>query len=218
MVDKIMRDYYNGQLKELHEQLIQMGKTCEESIEKSYEALKTKDLTLVDEIMKTSDEISHMERDIEGKCMKLLLLQQPVAADLRNVSASLKVITDMERIGIQAGDIAEIIKTGDFDFEENEVPLGEMAKETIGMLKDSMKAFVNEDVELARATAKRDDVVDNLFLKVREKLCSGKMMENQRLDQLMIAKYYERIGDHSVNIAEWVIYAVKGKHDEGWKG
>ncbi len=214
MVDVIMREYYGEQLNELHEKLIAMGKACEESIKKSYEALKKKDTGLAREIMDGSIEISHMERDIESKCMKLLLLQQPVAGDLRNVSAALKIITDLERIGINAGDIAEIIETVDFDFNENNIPLRDMAEETIQMITDSMTAFVDEDIKLARNTIKRDDKVDSLFLKVREGLCSGKMMESQRLDQLMIAKYYERIGDHSVNIARWVIYAVSGTHDE----
>ena len=214
MVDVIMREYYGEQLNELHEKLIAMGKACEESIKKSYEALKKKDTGLAREIMDGSIEISHMERDIESKCMKLLLLQQPVAGDLRNVSAALKTITDLERIGINAGDIAEIIETVDFDFNENNIPLRDMAEETIQMITDSMTAFVDEDIKLARNTIKRDDKVDSLFLKVREGLCSGKMMESQRLDQLMIAKYYERIGDHSVNIARWVIYAVSGAHDE----
>lgn len=214
MVDVIMREYYGEQLNELHEKLIAMGKACEESIKKSYEALKKKDTGLAREIMDGSIEISHMERDIESKCMKLLLLQQPVAGDLRNVSAALKIITDLERIGINAGDIAEIIETVDFDFNENNIPLRDMAEETIQMITDSMTAFVDEDIKLARNTIKRDDKVDSLFLKVREGLCSGKMMESQRLDQLMIAKYYERIGDHSVNIARWVIYAVCGAHDE----
>ena len=214
MVDVIMREYYGEQLNELHEKLIAMGKACEESIKKSYEALKKKDTGLAREIMDGSIEISHMERDIESKCMKLLLLQQPVAGDLRNVSAALKIITDLERIGINAGDIAEIIETVDFDFNENNIPLRDMAEETIQMITDSMTAFVDEDIKLARNTIKRDDKVDSLFLKVREGRCSGKMMESQRLDQLMIAKYYERIGDHSVNIARWVIYAVSGAHDE----
>lgn len=214
MVDVIMREYYGEQLNELHEKLIAMGKACEESIKKSYEALKKNDTGLAREIMDGSIEISHMERDIESKCMKLLLLQQPVAGDLRNVSAALKIITDLERIGINAGDIAEIIETVDFDFNENNIPLRDMAEETIQMITDSMTAFVDEDIKLARNTIKRDDKVDSLFLKVREGLCSGKMMESQRLDQLMIAKYYERIGDHSVNIARWVIYAVSGAHDE----
>lgn len=218
MVDIVMRDYYEGQLKDLHDQLITMGKACEKCIQKSCEALLSRDKKLTQEIMDESVDISHMEREIEGKCMKLLLLQQPVATDLRNVSAALKIITDMERIGIQAGDIAEIIKTGDFNFDTDEIPLKEMAKEAIGMLKDSMDSFVHCDVELARAAVQRDDRIDNLFLKVREKLCSGKMLESQRMDQLMIAKYYERIGDHSVNIARWVIYAINGAHDEERKG
>ena len=209
-----MREYYGEQLNELHEKLIAMGKACEESIKKSYEALKKKDTGLAREIMDGSIEISHMERDIESKCMKLLLLQQPVAGDLRNVSAALKIITDLDRIGINAGDIAEIIETVDFDFNENNIPLRDMAEETIQMITDSMTAFVDEDIKLDRNTIKRDDKVESLFLKEREGLFSGKMMESQLLDQLMIAKYYERIGDHSVNIARWVIYAVSGAHDE----
>ena len=145
--------------------------------------------------------------------MNLLLLQQPMAGDFRQVSAALKIITDMERIGIQAGDIAEILLTDDVGLEASKIPLQKMADETIQMLKDSMDALVNNNLELARATVRHDDVVDQLFNDILHQLSSVDIPDSQRLNQLMIAKYYERIGDHSVNIANWVIYSIRGKHE-----
>ena len=145
--------------------------------------------------------------------MNLLLLQQPMAGDFRQVSAALKIITDMERIGIQAGDIAEILLTDDVGLDASRVPLQKMADETIRMLKDSMEALENNNLELARSTVRHDDVVDALFNDILQKLSSVDIPDSQRLNQLMIAKYYERIGDHSVNIANWVIYSIRGKHD-----
>ena len=210
MID--MREFYENQLEELHSALITMGNTCQKSIENTSEALILNDKKLASKVMKQSTKISQQERDIEGKCMNLLLLQQPMAGDFRQVSAALKIITDMERIGIQAGDIAEILLTDDVGLEASKIPLQKMADETIQMLKDSMDALVNNNLELARATVRHDDVVDQLFNDILHQLSSVDIPDSQRLNQLMIAKYYERIGDHSVNIANWVIYSIRGKH------
>ncbi len=211
MID--MREFYENQLEELHSALITMGNTCQKSIENTSEALILNDKKLASKVMKQSTKISQQERDIEGKCMNLLLLQQPMAGDFRQVSAALKIITDMERIGIQAGDIAEILLTDDVGLEASKIPLQKMADETIQMLKDSMDALVNNNLELARATVRHDDVVDQLFNDILHQLSSVDIPDSQRLNQLMIAKYYERIGDHSVNIANWVIYSIRGKHE-----
>ncbi|HIU02104.1 MAG TPA: phosphate signaling complex protein PhoU [Candidatus Onthocola gallistercoris] len=208
-----MREFYENQLEELHSALITMGNTCQKSIENTSEALILNDKKLASKVMKQSTKISQQERDIEGKCMNLLLLQQPMAGDFRQVSAALKIITDMERIGIQAGDIAEILLTDDVGLEASKIPLQKMADETIQMLKDSMDALVNNNLELARATVRHDDVVDQLFNDILHQLSSVDIPDSQRLNQLMIAKYYERIGDHSVNIANWVIYSIRGKHE-----
>ncbi len=212
MVDP-MREFYENQLNELHSALTEMGNTCQKSIENTSEALILNDKKLASKVMRLSARISHQERDIEGKCMNLLLLQQPMAGDFRQVSAALKIITDMERIGIQAGDIAEILLTDDVGLDASRVPLQKMADETIRMLKDSMEALENNNLELARSTVRHDDVVDALFNDILQKLSSVDIPDSQRLNQLMIAKYYERIGDHSVNIANWVIYSIRGKHD-----
>ena len=211
MID--MREFYENQLEELHSALITMGNTCQKSIENTSEARILNDKKLASKVMKQSTKISQQERDIEGKCMNLLLLQQPMAGDFRQVSAALKIITDMERIGIQAGDIAEILLTDDVGLEASKIPLQKMADETIQMLKDSMDALVNNNLELARATVRHDDVVDQLFNDILHQLSSVDIPDSQRLNQLMIAKYYERIGDHSVNIANWVIYSIRGKHE-----
>ena len=211
MID--MREFYENQLEELHSALITMGNTCQKSIENTSEALILNDKKLASKVMKQSTKNSQQERDIEGKCMNLLLLQQPMAGDFRQVSAALKIITDMERIGIQAGDIAEILLTDDVGLEASKIPLQKMADETIQMLKDSMDALVNNNLELARATVRHDDVVDQLFNDILHQLSSVDIPDSQRLNQLMIAKYYERIGDHSVNIANWVIYSIRGKHE-----
>ena len=170
------------------------------------------------------EEIDHQERDIESLCMKLLLQQQPVAKDLRLISAALKMITDMERIGDHASDISEMtILMADAAYETGD-PINldlikEMAKETTDMVIKSVDAFVQKDMDMAHWVIKEDDVVDDLFGKVKEELIgmlsAGSTDENMGefcIDMLMIAKYFERIGDHAVNIAEWVEYAITGVH------
>ena len=211
-----MRSRFDEQLTRLNQALIEMGAMCEEAIALAAKALMDGDPTLAGKAAPLAGEINRMERDIESMCLKLLLQQQPVARDLRLISAALKMITDMERIGRQAEDIAEIIpfvdgKTGvEFDY------IGEMARESIHMVTESVNAFVRRDTNLAAQVMGYDDVVDGWFRKVREALTSliAAHPENggRALDLLMIAKYFERIGDHASNIAEWVVFSVTGEH------
>lgn len=211
-----MRDIFLKQLEELHTLLIEMGALCERVIERSHVALMNEDKEAAAEIIEKDGAIDMKEREIESMCLKLLLHQQPVASDLRKVSAALKMITDMERIGDQAGDIAEIINTTDLKAPVRELRMEEMAKATMKMVSESIDSFVKDDLELAKKVINDDDIVDNLFLEIRDEL--GRLMKaesatpEQLFDLLMIAKYYERIGDHATNIAEWVVYSLTGVH------
>lgn len=210
-----MRNSFNEQLEQLNVELIKMGALCEEAISAATKALLERDLQLGERARVLEQEIDHKERDIENQCMKLLLRQQPVAGDLRAVSAALRMISDMERIGDQASDIAEIARDMEESRLRRKVPMAEMARAAIRMVTDSVDAFVRGDLELAHDVLREDDQVDRLFLQVREELtqliAAG---ENGAvcLDLLMVAKYFERIGDHAVNIAEWVEYSLTGSH------
>ena len=213
-----MRNRFDEQLFELNREIIEMGAMCEEAIAAAAKALTTGDVELAERVKANSSVIDQMERDIEGRCMKLLLHQQPVARDLRLISAALKMITDMERIGDQAEDIAEIVTfLGGHTMEGMEL-IEEMARETIEMVTESVDAFVKKDVALAQKVIDQDDIVDDYFSKVKRgiiTLIAGNHTDGEfALDLLMIAKYFERIGDHATNIAEWVIYSVTGKHKE----
>ena len=213
-----MRNRFDEQLFEMNRELIEMGAMCEEAIASAVKALTKNDKELAENVKKAGSLIDQMERDIESRCMKLLLHQQPVARDLRAISAALKMITDMERIGDQAEDIAAmVLYTADHNMEDFDV-IEEMAKETVKMVTDSVDAFVQKDVELAQDVIKRDDIVDNYFSKVKYdiiKLIAENRTDGElALDLLMISKYFERIGDHATNIAEWVIYSVTGMHKE----
>ncbi len=213
-----MRNRFDEQLYELNRELIEMGAMCEEAIASAAKALTMGDIVLANNVIKQGTAIDQMERDIESRCMKLLLHQQPVARDLRLISAALKMITDMERIGDQAEDIAEIVTFLKRRTIEGMELIEDMARETIGMVSASVDAFVKKDVALARSVIQQDDVVDDYFSRVKydvitliiEKTVDGEFA----LDLLMIAKYFERIGDHATNIAEWVIYSVTGTHEE----
>ena len=210
-----MRNRFDEQLFELNREIIEMGAMCEEAIASASKALVDGDKKLAEQVRKNGSAIDQMERDIESRCMKLLLHQQPVARDLRLISAALKMITDMERIGDQAEDIAEIITYMDCECA-NSALLREMAKATIKMVTESVDAYVRRDTELAKLVIAEDDIVDDYFAKVKKELIA-QIAENpaggeQTLDFLMIAKYFERIGDHAVNIAEWVIFSVTGVH------
>ena len=212
-----MRNRFDRQLEELHVELIEMGSMCEDVIRKTSKLLQSGDAKVAKEIRKEDSNIDEQERLVESLCLKLLLQQQPVAKDLRKVSAALKMITDMERIGDQASDSAEIIETTDFSVPTNDVKLAKMAETTIAMVTESIDAYVKQDLELVREVIARDDEVDDLFLEVRQEIAddmveAGDPMSS--LDLLMIAKYFERIGDHATNIAEWVEFSITGTHKD----
>ena len=204
-----MREYYTAQLETLNTNMIQMGALCEDAISAAIQSLLEDDRTIAKKVADTELEIDQMERDIERQCMRLLLMQQPVATDLRVVSSALRMIADLERIGDQAFDIADITKSGSFQGFSGKVHIKEMAKAAIHMVTDSVDSYVKQDVQLAKHVAEEDDVVDELFLKVRRELAelihTDQNASEQAMDLLMIAKYLERIGDHAVNVSEWVI-------------
>jgi len=212
-----MRNKFDKELNQLNDELIEMGSLIEKAIEMSISALVKKDIELAKQTIEFDSEIDQQERVIEGLCLKLLLQQQPVAKDLRVISSALKMITDMERIGDHASDIAEItLVIADEPYIKEVRQIQEMAKEAIIMLVKSIEAFVNKDMVLAGEVIGRDDIVDDLFVQVKNDLIHM-IHENantgeQATDFLMIAKYLERIGDHATNIAEWVIFSITGEH------
>ncbi len=212
-----MRNRFDAELENLNLELIKMGSLIETAIETSARALINRDLELIKKVNELEIEIDDMEKTIESHCLKLLLQQQPVASDLRVISTALKMITDMERIGDNASDIAEIAGfMVDQEFIKDLIHIPQMADATISMVKRSVDAFVNKDKYLALEVCRDDDIVDDLFRvikgelieKIREKAENGE----QAIDLLMIAKYLERIGDHAENIAEWVIFSITGEH------
>ena len=218
---EIMSERFVRQLEELHVELITMGSLCEKAISLSAKAIQGEGgMTLIGKIFETEKEIDAQEREIENLCMKLLLHEHPVAGDLRSISAALKMISDMERIGDQAADIADLSKhiedkavTGDI------INIRKMAEDTVRMVTESIDAFVKGDLELCRKVIDDDDKVDDAFNDIKEKLAevlnNGKPDASIGLDILMAAKYFERIGDHAVNIAEWVEYSITGNHRSG---
>ena len=211
-----MRNKFDEQLSQLNHEMIEMGALCEEVIALASRALTENDKSLAARVAPLDSEIDRKERDIENLCLKLLLQQQPVARDLRQISAALKMITDMERIGDQAADIAEIIP---FFLSHNTFDcrlVCRMAQQASGMVTQSVDAFVRRDVALAQSIAGQDDLVDNDFTAVKQALIAAIAREPSQgevaLDLLMIAKYFERIGDHAVNLSEWVEFSVTGVH------
>ncbi len=216
MVD-FMRELFRKQLEALHTMLIEMGALCEQVIDRTYKVILAGDKKAAAEIIEKDSEIDMKEREIESACLKLLLHQQPVATDLRQISAALKMITDMERIGDQASDIADIVKASkDLNISTHATKIGEMSQATMKMVTDSIDSFVKQDLDIARQVIADDDRVDNLFIEIKhqiaENMASDLNSKEQALDMLMIAKYYERIGDHATNIAEWVEFAITGQH------
>ncbi|HXK72734.1 MAG TPA: phosphate signaling complex protein PhoU [Clostridia bacterium] len=213
-----MRNKFDMQLEELNNSLIGMGAMCETAIASAVKALLENDLTLAKKVMESVKDINQAEKDIEAMCLKLILQQQPVAKDLRQISSILKMITDMDRIGVQAGDIAEIVTFADLSESKDRVHIADMAKATIKMVSESIDAFVKKDVELANQVIEYDDVVDELFTKVKDGIVNliskDKKHGEQAVDIIMIAKYLERIGDHATNIAEWVVFSITGIHVE----
>lgn len=216
MVDG-MRNRFDRQLEQLNNELIEMGTLIERAIEMAVKALIKQDIESAKEAIDFDAEVDNQEKTIESLCMKLLLQQQPVAKDLRLISSALKMITDMERIGDQAADISEItISLSKEKYIKDLEHISQMAKETTVMVVKSVEAFVNRDVELAKEVINMDDVVDDLFDQIKKELIGliNQNVENgeQAVDLLMIGKYFERIGDHATNIAEWVIYSITGEH------
>ncbi len=209
-----MRNRFEKQLDELNVELIKMGALCEDAISVAAKALIESDMPFIDNMHSLEEEINQKERHIQDMCMRLLLKQQPVASDLRTISSALKMISDMERIGDQAYDISEIARFINGKGTTHRVHIKEMAEATIKMVTDSVDSFVKKDLALARAVMAYDDVVDRLFDKVRDELIAlisgGDCAAENCVDLLMIAKYFERIGDHAVNIAEWVEYSLTG--------
>ena len=213
-----MRNRFDEQLMQLNRELIEMGALCEEAIAMASESLLNNDRQLAAKVAPLDSEIDRKERTIESLCLKLLLQQQPVARDLRQISAALKMITDMERIGDQAEDIAEIICSIDVYPAGNSGLLREMADAAIKMVTESVDAFVKNDIIIAKKVIQDDDIVDSYFDQIKQKLITDIAEDpgsgEYAIDILIIAKYFERIGDHAVNIAEWVIFSVTGEHKE----
>lgn len=211
-----MRNKFDEQLLGLNRKMIEMGALCENIIAISAKALLDGDSRSLVEVQEHGHEVDQMEREIESICLKLLLQQQPVARDLRQISAALKMVTDMERIGDQAEDIAEIIPFLGGRTGEELADFKPMAETTCRMVTDSIDAYVKQDIELARRVILCDDVVDDCFSRVRKtliKMISDNTADGEyAIDLLMIAKYFERIGDHATNIAEWVTFSVTGVH------
>ena len=216
-----MRDNYQKKLEQMQKELLEMGMLCEEAIQKTYRLLVSEQER--EELVKAIDvlerEIDAKERRIEADCIQLFLQQQPVASDLRLISSALKMITDLERIGDHATDIAEILETGSIKVPVKDIDLAKMAEIAMDMINRSVESYVQKDLEMAREVIDRDDVLDELFINVRKEIsrCSaeGVYTNAQTLDLLMIAKYYERLGDHATNVAEWVEFSLTGKHRSG---
>lgn len=212
-----MRNRFDEQLEALNKHLLEMGALIERAIENATQALIRQNIEAANAAVAADVEVDHKEREIESLCLKLLLQQQPVAKDLRFISAALKMITDMERIGDQAADISGIvIYLADQPYIKELVHLPMMGRHAIDMVRGSLDAYVRKDLALARQVMTMDDAIDDLFDVVKEELIGHIRADasagSQAIDLLMIAKYYERIGDHAQNIAEWVEYALTGKH------
>ncbi|MGM9660162.1 MAG: phosphate signaling complex protein PhoU [Faecousia sp.] len=213
-----MRNLYQEQLWNLNQELIQMGAACEEIIDLAAKALTDYSPELEEKTKQVGAVIDESERSIETTCLKLLLRQQPVAKDLRQISAAMKMITDMERIGDQAEDIVDLVPKMEKGVEGSYPQIQEMAKAAQYMVTEAVNAYVKQDLRLAKAVMDYDDVVDNFFNQVKKDIL-GIIAANPNegeyaLDLLMIAKYFERIGDHCTNIAEWVEFSVTGIHKD----
>ena len=214
-----MRSKFDEQLSELNKEMIEMGNKIILSIKNAIEALVARDENMAKAIMESDAEVDHLQKKIEGICFNLLIQQQPVARDLRTVTAAMKMVTDMERIGDHAADISEMTilmgKNSQIDKFEH---ISQMATETMIMLNHSIEAYVEKNVIKAKEVIEHDDIVDDLFVEAKkdviELILNSPSEGEGATDILMIAKYFERIGDHATNIAEWVIYSLKQKEDE----
>ena len=213
-----MRSKFDEQLLELNRAMIEMGNKIILSIKNAIEALVARDENMARTIMESDAEVDHLQKKIEGICFNLLIQQQPVAKDLRTVTAAMKMVTDMERIGDHAADISEItILMGQNSQIDKFEHISKMATETMIMLNHSIEAFASKDVIKAKEVIEHDDIVDDLFVEAKkdviELILNNPGEGEEATDILMIAKYFERIGDHATNIAEWVIYSLKQKED-----
>ncbi|HIS24549.1 MAG TPA: phosphate signaling complex protein PhoU [Candidatus Faeciplasma gallinarum] len=212
-----MRTRFEFQLNQLNTELILMGALCEDAISCAVKYLIENDHKMKENVAEAEEQINRKMRDIEGLCMRLLIQQQPVATDLRVISSALKMISDMERIGDQAFDISEIAEYVSSSGMNSKTHISDMAEAASRMVTNCVESFVKKDVEAARAVVKMDDEVDDLFIQLKDELIeairSNKEDAEALVDLLMIAKYFERIGDHAVNIAQWVIYAIIGEHE-----
>ncbi len=211
-----MRSKFDEQLNQLNDEMMRMGTMIEDSIEKAIDALVNQNVTLAEEIMARDEEIDRQQKKIESICFNLLMQQQPVARDLRTISAAMKMVTDMERIGDHAADISEItVMLGNQPYPFSLDLIKKMATETMIMLIRSIEAYVEKDIVKAQSVIKHDDIIDALFDEVKQKLITliHEAPDNgeQATDFLMIAKYFERIGDHATNISEWVIFAFRAQ-------
>lgn len=212
-----MRNRFDKELERLNTELIEMGALIETAINDAASALLEKDAALARRAIEFGSEVDEKEKEIERRCLKLLLQQQPVAADLRMISTALKMITDMERIGDQAEDISEItLRLIGEEYIDTLEHIPQMAQATIKMVTEAVDAFVARDLVLAKSVIDYDDVVDDLFVKVKNDLISLIRSDSangeQAIDLIMVAKYFERIGDHATNIAEWVVFSITGEH------
>lgn len=214
-----MRDQYEKQLNTLNQYMTEMGRGIIEAINEAIRALMNQDAESARKNIGHDREVDHLEREIENLCLKLLLSQQPVATDLRMVSAALKMVTDMERIGDHAADISEItILLTEAGYPSDLSMVKEMADEAVFMVKESIAAYVERDARRAADVIRHDDVVDQYFIDIKKKIIRA-INENihngeQAADVLMIVKYLERIGDHASNIAEWILFYITGEHPE----
>lgn len=213
-----MRIHFDEQLEQLNKEIISMGTLVEQAIEMAVEALIRQDVEKAKKAMDFDEEVDRKEKIIENLCLRLLLQQQPVARDLRIISAALKMITDMERIGDHATDISDLaIALSSLPHIEQLTHIEQMAKETMLMLIQGLEAYVEKDYDKAEKVIARDDIIDGLFTRVKQELIDviqkNSDCASQAADLLMVAKYFERIGDHATNIAEWAIFSITGKHE-----
>ncbi len=210
-----MRSMFDQQLKTLNEEMLYMGGLCEDTIQQTIEALMSGDVKKARDLNNMMSRLTQQERSIENICLKLLMQQQPVARDLRTISSSLKMVTDMERIGIQACEIAEIIAAGNVVRATDKVDFQELSDEVGHMVQMAMMAYDKKNLDLADEVIKYDDVVDKLFCDIRGDLIKQLKDDTNDaecfIDMLMIDKYFERIGDHAVNIASWVKFSITGE-------
>lgn len=213
-----MRNRFDEQLMRLNSELMKMGALCEEAISYAVKCLTERSQEMKESTIETEKMIDHKERDIEALCMKLLIHQQPVATDLRMITSALKMISDMERIGDQAEDIAEIAEYVTDADTRSKLTITDMAETVIYMVMSSVDSFVNKDINIAYSVLTMDDTMDELFLTAKKQIIDDVRNSTGNaeslIDMLMIAKYFERIGDHAENVAEWVIFSITGSHKQ----